>query len=373
MAKRFLLALDAGHGLHTPGKRCMKALDPNETSEWFLNDRVSGFIARRAEEYEGFETIRVDDVTGQTDVSHRERCRRANEAGADLYLSNHHNAGINGGSGGGVVAFCMRGGVGAKAWRDALYEAVIAAGGIKGNRSEPLQEKNFNVLVWSRMSAVLLEYGFMDSAVDVPVIVTEEYARTVGFAVADCIAAREGLPRKGGGGFLDVPQDAWFSDAVNWAVEQGITNGVTSSRFAPEESCTRGQAVTFLWRLYGMAQAERTGVFEDIREDAYYDKAVYWAVEQGITRGTEADCFAPEERCTRGQIVTFLYRAEGAPEVTGESVFIDVPGDLYCHDAVSWAVEKGITQGVDASHFCPGYPCTRAEMVTFLYRTKGGR
>lgn len=371
MGKEFLLAIDAGHGLYTPGKRCLKALDSKETSEWFLNNRVSDFISRRAEDYEGFETIRVDDVTGQTDVSHRERCRRANEAGADLYLSNHHNAGINGGSGGGVVAFCMRGGAAAKVWRDALYEAVIAAGGIKGNRSEPLQEKNFNVLVWSDMSAVLLEYGFMDSKADVPVILMEEYARTVGNAVADCIAARAGLKWKWEG-FSDVPADAWYSEAVRWAVEQGITKGVTADSFAPEQVCTRGQAVTFVWRLYGMGQAQRTDMFADIREDAYYEQAAYWAVEQGITSGMEADRFAPEESCTRGQIVTFLYRAEGMPQVTGESAFMDVPPALYCHDAVLWAVEKGITQGVDEAHFYPDSPCTRGEMVTFLYRAKGG-
>ena len=247
MAKKFLLALDAGHGMTTPGKRCLKALDPNETREWFLNDRVSRYIAERAAMYEGFETIRVDDPTGATDVSLTERCNRANAAAADLYLSNHHNAGINGGSGGGVVAFCMRGATKAKVWRDELYEAVVSAGGLRGNRSAPVQEKNYDVLVKSDMSAVLIEYGFMDSSVDVPVILDEGYARTVGYAVADCIAAREELALKTG--FVDVGADAWYADAVKWAVERGITAGMDATHLGPDEPCTRAQVVSFLYRM----------------------------------------------------------------------------------------------------------------------------
>ena len=193
MAREYLLALDAGHGLGTPGKRCLKSLDPNETSEWWLNDRVCRYIAQRAAQYEGFKTLRVDDTTGKTDVSHKERCRRANAAKADVYHSVHHNAGILGGSGGGLVAFCMRGATGAKVIRDGLYKALIAAGALKGNRASPVLEKNFNVLVWSDMPAVLVEYGFMDSSTDVPVILTEEYAKLVGCATADWYAKYWGL------------------------------------------------------------------------------------------------------------------------------------------------------------------------------------
>ena len=196
MSKKFLLALDAGHGLYTEGKRCLKSIDPNETREWILNDRISKYIENRAKTYKGFEIIRVDDETGKTDVSLRTRCQKANNSGADFYLSNHHNAGINGGSGGGVVAFCMRGASeSTKNWRDELYNAVVSAGKLKGNRTDPTQEVNYNVLVWSDMPAVLIEYGFMDSTVDVKYILSEEYAKTVGFAVADCIAKLAGLEK----------------------------------------------------------------------------------------------------------------------------------------------------------------------------------
>lgn len=247
MGKEFLLALDAGHGLHTAGKRCMKAIDPNETGEWRLNDRVSRYIAERAAGYQGFGVLRVDDVSGQTDVSRSERCRRANEAKADLYLSNHHNAGINGGSGGGVVAFCMRGGAKARQWRDALYGAVVAAGGLRGNRSEPCGERNYDVLVQSDMPAVLIEYGFMDSSADVPVILSEEYAKTVGYAVADCIAQGVGLRKKAA--FRDVPEDAWYAGAVAWCAERGLMQGTSQDRFEPERAVTRAELAAVLARM----------------------------------------------------------------------------------------------------------------------------
>lgn len=370
MAKEFLLALDAGHGLTTPGKRCLKAIDPKETREWVLNDRVCRYIAERAAMYEGFKTMRVDDPTGKTDVSRQERCRRANNAGADLYLSDHHNAGIRGGSGGGVVAFCMRGGVAAKQWRDELYAAIIAAGGLKGNRSNPTQEKNFDVLVQSRMPAVLIEYGFMDSTADVPVILTEEYAKTVGYAVADCIAAREGMKLIGFVGFADVTESAWYADAVRWAVRKCITKGADDNNFKPDDICTRGQAVTFLHRLYDTPEADGVYIpFADVDPAAYYAKAVQWAVQHGITLGTGDNRFCPDEPCTRGQIVTMLWRAAGEPEGVFEyTPFDDVKPDSYYAEAVNWAYSTGIASGVGANRFCPDEGCTRAEMVTFLHR-----
>lgn len=257
MAKNFLLALDAGHGKYTAGKRCRKAIDPNETREWFLNDRVSRYIAQRAAQYEGFKTIRVDDPTGKVDVSHAERCRRANEAGADVYLSNHHNAGIQGGSGGGLVAYCMRGGVEAKAIRDKLYNALIGAGALRGNRSAPCQEKNYNVLVWSDMPAVLIEYGFMDSVTDVPVILTEEYARLCGYAVADWFAKYWSLKRKAPAPtvcpdpqrFTDVPRDAWYAEAVEYCAAQGLMIGNGDGTFEPDRTITRAELATVLMRM----------------------------------------------------------------------------------------------------------------------------
>ena len=257
MAKEFLLALDAGHGIHTAGKRCLKTLDPNGTREWVLNDRVSRYIAERAARYKDFRTLRVDDPTGETDVPHAERCRRANRAGADVYLSSHHNAGISGGSGGGLTAFCMKGAVEAKNIRDGLYGALIAAGALKGNRTDPCQEKDFNVLVWSDMPAVLVEYGFMDSAADVPVILTEAYARLCGYAVADWLAEYWGLvpketpslTRPDSLRFADVPEDAWYAGAVEYCVARGLMMGCGDGSFAPDRPVTRAELSAVVMRL----------------------------------------------------------------------------------------------------------------------------
>lgn len=196
MAKTFKLALNAGHGMHTEGKRCMKSLDPSETREWWLNQRVANYVQEAAKQYDGFGVLRTDDTTGAEDVRLSTRCAAANNYGANLYLSLHHNAGINGGRGGGVVAFCARGSTIGAPWRDALYAAVVGAGGLAGNRAEPRTEKNFDELVGTSMAAVLIECGFMDSSTDVPVILSESYAKAIGYAVAECIASRAGLAKK---------------------------------------------------------------------------------------------------------------------------------------------------------------------------------
>lgn len=196
MVTKFLLALDAGHGLPTPGRRIPANLDPSQHQEWWLNQRICNYIAEAAKRYEGFEILRVDDATGAEDVGMSVRCQRANAAGADLYYSAHHNAGINGGRGGGVVAFSLGEGSTAAGWRDALYAAIVAAGGLAGNRSSPKTTADFYVLRNTAMPAVLIEHGFMDAPDDVPAILREDYAKAVGYAVAECIATRAGLAKK---------------------------------------------------------------------------------------------------------------------------------------------------------------------------------
>ena len=172
-------------------------------------------------------------------------------------------------------------------------------------------------------------------------------------------------------GFTDVPADAYYADAVAWAVENGITNGLTDTAFAPNSGCTRGQVVTFLWRAAGEPEPETAvNPFTDVSEDAYNYEAILWAYENGITSGTTATTFAPNATCTRAQIVTFLYRAGGAQTMAGGSGFTDVPADAYYADAVAWAVENGITNGITATTFAPNETCTRAQIVTFLYRDR---
>ncbi len=169
-------------------------------------------------------------------------------------------------------------------------------------------------------------------------------------------------------GFADVPSDAYYADAVAWAVEQGITTGVTANAFRPDASCTRAQMVTFLWRAAGSpSPKDGNNPFGDVQEDAYYYDAVLWAVEEGIAKGTSADAFSPDAVVTRGQTVTFLYREAGAPAVSGSS-FDDVAADAYYADAVAWAVEEGIAKGTGDGAFSPNAACTRAQIVTFLYR-----
>ena len=168
--------------------------------------------------------------------------------------------------------------------------------------------------------------------------------------------------------FVDVSGGAYYEDAVLWAVRESITSGTTATTFSPGASCTRAQMVTFLWRAAGSPKASGSNPFRDVSADTYYYDAVLWAVENGITSGISADAFAPDAMVTRAQTVTFLYRAAGSPAAAPGSSFADVRGDAYYADAVSWAVEKGITSGTAAAAFSPDADCTRAQIVTFLYR-----
>ena len=168
--------------------------------------------------------------------------------------------------------------------------------------------------------------------------------------------------------FVDVSGGAYYEDAVLWAVREGITSGTTATTFSPGASCTRAQMVTFLWRAAGSPKASGSNPFRDVSADTYYYDEVLWAVENGITSGISADAFAPDAMVTRAQTVTFLYRAAGSPAAAPGSSFSDVRSDAYYADAVSWAVEKGITSGTAAAAFSPDADCTRAQIVTFLYR-----
>ena len=170
-------------------------------------------------------------------------------------------------------------------------------------------------------------------------------------------------------GFMDVPASAYYADAVKWAVEKGITTGTSATTFSPEASCTRAQMVTFLWRAAGSpAPKATTTAFTDLDKSAYYYDAVLWAVEQGITTGTSATTFSPNATVTRGQTVTFLYRFAGQPAVSGSSSFTDVNSSDYYAAAVQWAKEQGITSGTSDTTFSPTSDCTRGQIVTFLYR-----
>lgn len=176
-------------------------------------------------------------------------------------------------------------------------------------------------------------------------------------------------PSQPGGTFVDVPDDSFYHDAVEWAVKHGITGGVTDKYFDPNGICTRAQAVTFLWRAAGSPTPKSGEMpFVDVPDNAYYRNAVLWAVEQGITCGTTETTFSPNQHCSRGQIVLFLYRAKKSPPVSGSNSFTDVPFDSFCYHAVLWAAENGVTSGTTPTTFSPNASCTRGQIVTFLYR-----
>lgn len=193
----FKIALTAGHYKYTDGKRCLKSLDPKETREWVLNDRVCDKVEKLLKAYDGYELLRTDDTTGEKDVSLDARTNAANKWGADFYLSIHHNAGVNGGSGGGIVAFTYTN-VSAEtvAWQKALYNALIKHTGLKGNRSQPLAKSNLHECRETDMPAVLLELGFMDSKTDVPIILTEAFADKCAKAIVEVIVDRAKLTKK---------------------------------------------------------------------------------------------------------------------------------------------------------------------------------
>ena len=169
--------------------------------------------------------------------------------------------------------------------------------------------------------------------------------------------------------FTDVAEGAYYADAVAWAIQNKVTSGVSATTFAPNASCTRGQMVTFLWKAAGSPEPKSlTTAFTDVKSGAYYEKAVAWAVENKVTTGTSATTFSPDATVTRGQSVTFLWKANNSPAAASASAFTDVAAGAYYASAVNWAVEKGVTSGMSATTFAPNSNCTRAQIVTFLYR-----
>ena len=174
--------------------------------------------------------------------------------------------------------------------------------------------------------------------------------------------------------FTDVAEGAYYADAVAWAIQNKVTSGVSATTFAPNASCTRGQMVTFLWKAAGSPEPKSlTTAFTDVKSGTYYEKAVAWAVENKVTTGTSATTFSPDATVTRGQSVTFLWKANNSPAAASASAFTDVAASAYYAPAVAWAVEKGVTSGMSATTFSPNSNCTRAQIVTFLYRAASAK
>lgn len=254
-----LIALDAGHYLGTPGKRCLKSIDPGETREWVLNSRIAEKVQKILADYQ-VDILRLDDPTGQTDVTLQERTDKANAAKADLYLSIHANAGINGGSGGGIVLYAysypdkesIR-------VRDTIYQYTVSTTGLKGNRANPLALANFHVLRESDMPAVLGEFGFMDSTTDTPIILTEEFADHCADGIAAALVALYGLEEKQVNyeqwkQYMDryraelaaQSADPWAVPYIAQAIDAGLMTDVDGSIERPRDFVTRQELATSL-------------------------------------------------------------------------------------------------------------------------------
>ena len=171
--------------------------------------------------------------------------------------------------------------------------------------------------------------------------------------------------------FQDVKDGAYYQEPVRWAVENEIADGLSDTVFAPDGSCSRGMVLTFLWKAAGSPEPEKTEHhFEDVAPGKYYEKPILWALEKGITDGTNSTRFSPDKPCTRAQMMTFLWRSKNMPSVSGDHSFDDVPSGSYYADAVRWAVNTEITDGLYPSRFAPEQVCTRGQAVTFLYRSR---
>ena len=171
-----------------------------------------------------------------------------------------------------------------------------------------------------------------------------------------------------------MSESDWFFNPVMWAKSNNVTGGTSATTFGPNDSCTRAQVVTFLWAANGKPEpASMDNPFEDVSSDAWYVKPVLWAVEQGITGGVAEGKFGPDQTCTRAQIATFLYAAEKKPAVSGNSPFDDVADTDWFAKPVIWAKENEVTGGISATEFGPNQVCTRAQVVTFLYKVYGSK
>ena len=193
----FKIALNAGHYYGTPGKRCLNTIDPAETREWTLNSRICEKVERKLQGYDGYELLRIDDRTGKSDITIADRAAKANRFGADIYVAVHHNAGINGGSGGGIMAFTyLRVDDYTKRMQRLLYDKLIEKTGLKGNRAQPLSTADLGECRLTKMPAVLLECGFMDSTSDTPIILTEDFADKAAAGITEAIAELGALTKK---------------------------------------------------------------------------------------------------------------------------------------------------------------------------------
>ena len=236
------IAIDAGHGLYTEGKRCLKSLDPNETREWSLNQRVATYVVSLLEKG-GHQVKRLDDTTGQIDVPLTTRTNTANSWGADFCVSIHHNSGVNGGPGGGVIAITYTSvGATTKKLQSAIYNSAIEKTGLKGNRAEPLTTMNLHMCRETKMPAVLVECGFMDSSTDVPIILTDDFAKKCALGIA------KGIVAVAGGSIVEEQSSAAQTNPSNatYYVQVGVYSQKENAEAQLKKAKTAGFSDAFI-------------------------------------------------------------------------------------------------------------------------------
>lgn len=246
-----IIAIDAGHYRSTPGKRCMKKLDPNETREWYLNDRMARHVEALLADYD-CTVLRCDDRTGEKDTELYERAAKANRAGAAAFISIHHNAGINGGTGGGICVFrAENASETTKKFQKAVYDETVKRTGLKGNRATPLPVTNHTVTYNAKMPSILGEFGFMDSSTDVPIILTDEFSQKCAAGIVAALVEIFKIKKKEikkMDKFPDI-KDSGYRDYINRAAELGLMQGFADGSFRPNEPVTRGMLAAVAVRL----------------------------------------------------------------------------------------------------------------------------
>lgn len=256
-----IIAIDAGHYNDTPGKRCLKSIDPKETRERFLNARMAEHVEKLLANYD-CKVMRCDDRTGKTDPALTERAERANRAGAAVLVSIHHNAGINGGRGGGIVVFAAKNAsTTSLKLQKAVYDETVQRTGLKGNRSNPLPIENFTVIYKANMPAVLGEFGFMDSTTDVPIILTDDFSKKCAQGIVAALVKTFGIkkketlkPMENKGKYFTDTVGHWAEGAIDRCKERGLMVGVSADKFDPNGTVTRAQLATVLDRFYELTK-----------------------------------------------------------------------------------------------------------------------
>ena len=288
----FKLALSAGHYYYTLGKRCDEKLDKNRTREWVLNDRICDKIENKLNAYDGIEILRVDDTTGQKGISLKARSDASNKWGADHYLAIHHNAGINGGSGGGVVSYTYtKPSTEEKEWQKAYYDAIIKKTGLKGNRATPLAKANLHECREPKADAILLECGFMDSKTDVPIILTEKFAEGVASACVEVIVKKAKLKLKTE---TEVKVEEKSTAYITYTVKKGDTLWNLAKTYLG-----KGAKYTEITALNGI-----TGIKVGQTIKIPTKKAIASKVEKGSTVVLKAGA----KTYTGGNLASFVYK-----------------------------------------------------------------